>query len=620
MDTATLRSGPALSGQSSLGDLAGFLTAVAALLLTVVYVPGAFAVAVTVRLPIVFAAGTGGLVVVLGRARRRDAASIWLVALLVWSLLSALSSTVPLQSLLPELGDDGGWLPIAMYAGWWGLGRHLDRGGERQVMGALVVGALLNVALAFVQALSDGRGTELLDFTYGRSMGFFGNPVYLGGFLAGALALVAGWTWRSTRPNRWLGLAAVAAVAAGVNLSGSRIALVAALIATLGALRGADRRRALAVLGAVAVGFAVTVPIIGQSGGSRLASGEAGGGITPRVETWIAGGKAVVERPVLGWGPGRWQEATAPHRTLRESNAESPDKVFDNGHNLLAEQTVTTGVVGLVLLVGFGWAAGRKARGPCAWFAVGSAITWLFEPMQIAVAPLALLALGTAARDRPPPTADGTTGAVGDAVAIDDVGSGRSSSLARVAVGVAVVLAAAGSIPYLAADRAKARALDAKQPLEQIEYGRDALRWLPFDAGLSDDLAISKARAAMRLDDRLLERRALAQARRTVELDPSNGLYRARYAMFDGMWGPGSKDERLARERSLLLHALDMQPWSPVTLSALHSNSLARADTADAARWKRQLCLIDRCPPPKRPASGTGAGTSTGATSSTGGG
>jgi O-antigen ligase len=585
---------PSLGADRTIGDLRTLLVAFGALLLSIVYVPGMMAAPVTARLPIVLVGAAPGVVALVGLLRRRDRAALWLGGLLAWSLASALLSTVPALSLLPSLGTDDGWLIFAASACWWASGRRLGGGGEHAVIVALAAGVVANVGLSFSQALSDGRGTELLDFTYGRSMGFYGNPVYLGGFLAGGLALLATATVRSTRSAWWIGYGLVALVAAGINLSGSRVALVGGILVTAVGLIRTDLRRSLGVLAAVAFGLAASWTLVPNSGASRVAGDQASSGLVPRIETWKVGGEALLDRPVLGWGPGRWMEATAPGTTLRQSTTERAESVYTHAHNLVAEQAVTTGVVGLLLLLGFVWAASRHARGPCLWFAAGVAITWALEPTHLGTTPLVFLALGVAVRAAP-------------ADERNDRPTPATSRGEALATSLLVAVALAASVPVVAADLALRRSLDTSGPSEELAGRRSASRWLPYDPELSDHVTTGYARVALIEGDEASGPEAVAQAERTHDLEPTNHLWLARLAQYDGTWGPGSEEERLARSDERLRQALELQPWSPVTLTYLYQNAVVRNDDRDITTWRRRLCQLDRCPnAPSAEAGGDG--------------
>ena len=155
----------------------------------------------------------------------------------------------------------------------------------------------------------------------GRVLGLMANSLFLAGLLVGALALtgyLAGWSVGHRRYS----VAAVVPLATAVNLTGSRIALVAGcLLAVVGAAAGgrssAAGRVSSRVVGAVAlavlVGFVGSIPL--QSAGSsssRISDVSTSAGYENRLIMWRTGLDAALDRPVLGWGPGRFREATTP--------------------------------------------------------------------------------------------------------------------------------------------------------------------------------------------------------------------------------------------------------------------------------------------------------------------
>ena len=59
-------------------------------------------------------------------------------------------------------------------------------------------------------------------------------------------------------------------------------------------------------------------------------------------EAWTA----FADRPLLGWGPGNFEVATTPHRSLELMRLFGPTFYYTNAHDLFVEAFVGTGVLG----------------------------------------------------------------------------------------------------------------------------------------------------------------------------------------------------------------------------------------------------------------------------------
>lgn len=591
-----------------------FIVAAAVVLLGATYLPGLYASAFTSRLPVLFVGGAVGLVG-LARLGRSDPAARWLIALTVWSLVSALASSAPLQSLVPALASDRGWLISLAMAGWWAIGRVLPKAGDRYVLGALGVVVVANTLVAIAQVLATSPDPRSLRYIEaGRAMGLLGNPVFLAAVLAGATVGIASAALRTSDDRRLrLGLVVVAVGALGINLSGSRIGTVAVVAGIACAARRGPRHRVALVVAAVVVGTLVSLPIASTGSTSRIASGAEGGGFVPRIETWKAGVESVGERPVLGYGPGRWLEATGPRNTLRSARAETSTTVFADSHNIVLTQLVTLGIPGLLLSAGFVFLAARRARGPFAHAAIALGLTVLVEPFHLVVGTLLLLLLGMAdPTDRSPddegadrPDLAATSSEVGSGTTSPDLAD-RASRLAPRAASpvqvVAVALAAfAGigvSVPYVVAGR---YAETATQTLDLNVTVRDyatARRWMPYDPTLTVYEAYQRMVISVWTDSPVQSRRSLALARRAIDLDPHLDITWVQAAQIEARIGPGTEAQRRAKAVTMVEHALTLNPWSAQAIGLLYAFAEDGHDDAAAARWAHKLCEMNLCPEP----------------------
>lgn len=541
----------------------------------------------TVRLA-VFLIGLGpGLVVLASLVRRSDVGARWLAGFVAWALLCAVVSVSPRLSLIGTYGSDVGWIFLAGYAAAWGLGRRLSLQGTRLLPAVLLAGLGLNVLFAIIEAIVEPSGILAADG--GRVLGLMSNSLFLAGMLAGGVALIGYLSGASAQ--RGLAIAALAVpFTAAINVTGSRAALVGgAVLAVVAAAigrrtrgsTGADvGRAALVVVGAVALGFCLSLPIQGDaSGASRVGDVSAASGYGSRLTMWGAGLQATAERPVFGWGPGRFREATSARVTADFARAEVPNRLFYDAHNIAVEQLVTTGVVGLVLFGGFVVTVFRRARGPLVWFAGGVALTWLLNPASICTAPVVLVALGAAWAQAPPrPSA---------------------SSPRRVAAvrGVGALLALVGIVVGGIAIWSDVLLERGSDPTD-IETLESAARLRPGDPVMQGLLLDALSQRASIIAVPEYQQAVLDAADETVRLEPSRPTWWVRRGYARGTFGSGSVPERAEQAKADFLRAYELDPWSLEVLEGLREVAVVQEDDAAVARWTDRICQISDCPAP----------------------
>jgi O-antigen ligase len=320
------------------------------------------------------------------------------VAFAAWCALCAALARVPTLAFFGVFGLGTGALFVVALVASWAIGASIEDDASSLVENALLAAAAINVVVALAQMAFnlDSLGLGLFDQ---RSSGLLGNPVFLAEMLAGTFWIVL---HRSTGRGRWPAWALLSVgIGAGLQVSGSRLPLALALLALPVALLRVPRKLVAAMGLALLIGVAIGGVLTAHSGGagtaSRLAQPVGASGNRARFETWRSAPSAIAERPIVGFGPGRYGEATGPHRSLALGRS-GPDRVFLDAHNLFVEYATTTGIPGLLLLVAFLVAILRRAQASIALLGFGVIVLagHLVEPQNVAMTPLAFLALGAA--------------------------------------------------------------------------------------------------------------------------------------------------------------------------------------------------------------------------------
>ena len=517
-----------------------------ALVLTLGYVPGVGFPGWSVRAVVLLPFAGAGIVLVAAAARTQWAPRLGLCFLLVGAL-SATLSPAPLASWLGPRGWFTGVLPIACIVGIWAVGRVLDQRGQGWFAGAVLAGACLNAVAGLFQSL-DILPLHVPDSAHwGRPMAFMANPVHFGTLAAAALALAGR---RFTQRVDWVHGLLVATLGFAVNLSGGRAALASGVVGFGLAVARAPRRTiALAVLCvALGSGAASLLASPGGAGSARISTSASGA----RTDVWRAGLDAAVERPLLGWGPGRFEAESTQRRSLSGRQAEYAP--FVDAHNWPIEYATTTGVLGSLSLLAWLLAAARNARGGLALFALVIAVNGLLQPAFVGTTPLAALALGaatSASRHRR---------------------TGRPAL--GVALGLSIGLAAASSL--LVTELAWGRIAPTPRGLHALA---DARRAFPDSAELLGDGANALAQSGRMA-------RAEGLASRALSLDPTLAANALRLASIRERRGDvnGALE---AYER-----ALELDPWSAAALRGIARMS-AEPSKVDAA-CARLLQLLPR--------------------------
>ncbi len=181
----------------------------------------------------------------------------------------------------------------------------------------------------------------------------FGNQDLLGGYLALALPLAGAWAHRPVPPRfRVPALLALAVLATGLALSGSRSAWIAAL--TGWAVLSADRRAMRLPFAAIALGIAIAALSAGpyplERAGGALSPGDTG--IRARLWFWDGALRMAAAHPVFGAGLGAFP-ARSPRHLGEALHAPYGERHFRNeihtlhAHSEPLEYAAETGLAGL---------------------------------------------------------------------------------------------------------------------------------------------------------------------------------------------------------------------------------------------------------------------------------
>jgi O-antigen ligase len=324
-----------------------------------------------------------------------------------WVAAMALSAAAGVDPWISVLGVDsnaGGLILLGASASALVVGASLPRSLVERIPTwlflATVPVALIGVMWRFAPEALRPLGSNLV--FEGSTLG---HPVFLSGMAAAGIAAAVGARLRRTA---WF-VAALVLITTALSLSTKRSGLLAVAVGLAIALVRSRPGRArtlliggvvLATLGGWTVASAFVPEDQALSGVQRFEELDSDSAAA-RVHTAEALLRAWKDRPLLGWGVGNTWPGYLTHASIED--VEVAHRGMADGHNLLLGAAVTTGVVGLVPLLGLiavvsvraarreralGWAAGTAA----ALF-----VTHLLQPVHTSLTPLMFLLAGIAA-------------------------------------------------------------------------------------------------------------------------------------------------------------------------------------------------------------------------------
>ncbi len=502
-----------------------------------------------------------GSVLLVRSARHGDPASRLAIAFLGWAAVAALASDAPRLSLLGALARPTSWLVYVGSFAAWAIGRQVSSRGRAVLPVVTGIAIAVSGLVGLAQLLTDPTH-PFLTLEQGRPVALVGNPIYFGMLCAGVCAMV-GWH-QSRRPTTLVGLW-MAPLAFLVGLSGSRIALLAALTSAVAVVAvGRSRSSTLAAIG-VLVGLtasALTHHAIGSEEGAVQRLGSSG--MHDRWMLWRISLRAWLDAPILGAGPGRSRIATQSHYTPAWVQRFPDDQsgAWLDVHNVGLELLVVTGVIGLFLVLAFVAVQLGDARGPLAWGCSAIAVGWLFEPATVHTAPVAMLLLGAASTNL-------------------SVGSAPSYRLRSTLVG-ATVVGVALCASYVWSDaRLYGRLTNARPDQQTFSIAEP---WLIGDPSAASAMFGRFDRVEGPNDPMAAD--ALFWADRVVEAEPEFPYWRAKRALlfvrlerFD--------EARAAAERSLVNEPNHVMSWQILEIVGLRTG-----DEQLERRAKGRLCAL----------------------------
>ncbi len=536
--------------------------------LTVAFVPWLFIPSYTPRLALVVVLGAVGAVGVVRRAVDGDSAARVAAALCAWIVLSASLSGQAIVSLLGVFGRESSALILAGSVLGWGAAREIGSAGRERFERLLLWGLLANAFVGLAQVVFNIESGSFQLYG-GRATGLLVSHVAFGACMAGGAALVAARPG-SHRDRRALAL--IALFAAMANLSGSRLALLVGFLATAGVfVTRRPRRDAVApvltyVMGAGLSVLAATFVLGGESATERAATAGSAG----RLEAWGYGLRATLDRPLLGWGPGRFRAAVQGRFSAEFTGTHAGNEltqIWWDAHNIVVNTAATLGVVGLALAVVFGFLVVRRARGPLAWFAGIVATSWLLQPAGLATLPLVLFSLGAASiRPACPLSSD-------DSVASESTARAEATRLALL-FGVAL------SLLVVLADVQVKAAVESRSA-DSLAAAADRVPWDPVVADLAAEAQVAYGSGPGAIEAAILWEQA------AIDREPDRPYYRNRLAQLQLAAG------QTATARRTLDSALALQPWNTRSWALLGVAAARSEDEQLQNRVAAARCAIE---------------------------
>ena len=497
------------------------------------------------RMAIVLATVLPGMIALGCLARGGDRAARLAVGFLAWTFVSAMFSDNAWLSLRGTIAQNTFVLSYAAALGLWALAHYMSKAGRRLMLGAVLVGVSLNGVVGAIQIFFqlDDRN---LGLSGGRAVGLTPNPIELAALMLVGLFICLVLVSEGSLGSHRLALLGLFGYGSVLSFTSTRIALIAFLVVSIGTLATRRNRNQLAGFGFALLGVVsgtVLSRLFGSVGDvlSRSSTSNPGS----RGDWWVAGWHALMERPVLGWGVGRFRSAIQGELPFGPIAANGDSQAIPDAHNIFVSMAVELGVPGMVLLVMFGFCVARRTTGVYALALIAVPIIWLLQPIALTTVIVYMILLGIA-------VTSGNRPGVPTQPDLDRLPTAIRSML----VGATVVGMAAAGWFLVAEYRLSEAAFD----FDGDAF--DGAAAMYFGDPIVSDLGIDIWAPASLYDpdfgDQLIERMA-----KTVDLEPTRAYWRARLA-----WGLAHQADY--REATAEAHrALDLQPTSALAWQTL---------------------------------------------------
>lgn len=505
------------------------------------------------------------------------------VLFLVVAFVSALMSPSPNIGFFGLYLWGTGWLFWLGAAGAFAIGASLSGDDRRWLLGGILVGTFGNALIAIFQVVVKPPGAlALYDGT--QADGVLGNPIYLEALLLGAIALLLGRVCRN--PVRWG--AGVVLLAVGVELTSERLAPIILIALIVYALYSYGLRRGGVFAGLTVGGYGFAYLVGGSGLGSRVASGTSDTTYGTRLRIWLEGARYVAHHPFLGAGPGGFRTAMDSVASLSFVQQVLAGRILTDGHDIFVEVAVTTGLLGLIFFSLWLFGAARlAARCGLLGFAATMIAVEFVEPVDIAIVPLALLALGAAIgiRLEDAKKASATVSELASEIPVLSATSAKrhkTPPYARIVTAVAVCAALFLGVTMVVGDAYMFRGTNSAVGTPfNLAAATDANRLLPYwpDPALEVaqiDAFDSTTRTSGGPVALLDSRRWMAIAVNRDSTNPRLWTLLATAELELGKWG---------RARADYYRALSCDKWYTQAFQGLGQLATARGQWKEAVRW-----------------------------------
>ncbi|HSM67150.1 MAG TPA: O-antigen ligase family protein [Ilumatobacteraceae bacterium] len=518
------------------------------------------------RMAVVLAVVLPGLIALVRLVANGDRAARWGAGFLVWALVAAAFSDNWWLSFRGTIAQSTFVLTFMAALGLWALAQSMSPAGRRLMLRTVLVGVTLNAIVGALQVLLQLEGGNL-GLLGGRAIGLTPNPIELAAYmLIGIFVCLQMWTDDASRRVE-LAVVGVFSFGAVLAFTSTRVALVAFVVVAVAAnLQRRDRRLLQGSLMAT-LGVACGVGISRIAGNGTDVLGRATASAGGRTEWWVAGAKALADRPVTGWGLGRFRPAIQGELTFAQVAANQDSQAIPDAHNLMVSMAVEVGVIGLVLFLGFCWCVARRVSGVYSLALLAVPIIWLLQPVAQTTMLVFVVMLGIA-------VSPARSTAESEAFA-----RGTSAWTTWMWATATIVGVCAASWLMVAEYR-----------LAQASLALDGAKFAAAEAMYFGDPLVSDVGARIltgrSLVDQTVEPQILPQLERSADLEPTRAYFQARVAAELGRLGEYRRAEQRARR------ALELQPTSALAWTTLRNIAEETDDERLRLEASGPLCLL----------------------------